>query len=979
MSESVYLSSDSIWNYDDPLLGVVVREIDLAPGISAMMTIKGDLSNLSISDSLGEIIEQVPGLLTGDYYAIVRTNIKHNIRESDFTNNSKTSDGKINIDVPLLPLNVLVSDTLGGSEKKYFKVVTPADIDLRITTTTNVGYPVFDAYASYGKVPSPSNYDYKSAERIDVSKEVFVPSTQSGTYYVLLRSNSASLSQEYSIIAETLSFSISSITPARGGRGGYVTSILQGAGFRDSTQLFLYKSGEMVAEGQVRKLNSSMNMVLRWDIRNVPLGTYDIVAKNSNGATTNRPDAFTVEPARELTVSVGKNIPKLLLYGRKEPFSFQFTNTSNIDIPYFFAVLAVPPNTEVELTTDNRLIKRSNQVPDSLIESGKKIADYTESATGRFLPLIVRDLAPGEVVNCRLVVRNMSLFSGSNLPLFLGTRAMDKSVFLNTQLLSIEDLRTNTLQNPSLVAPELLAKAYDSKEFARYILSGYLKLGLIDAEDTTAIITNFASDQMGLQLPSQNNLTYANAIQSSLELVKSPTGLCEDFFFVLGCAAAIGDCFIELPIPTGVSQALCVIGVAGCFGIDTGLLGCAGVLSALVCIGKEYICNNIVASLDPNDMIGPDGYGDKRWVAKTQTLPYKIRFENDAAKASAPAQKVTISQQFNSSVDIRAFRLGSFGFANHSFDILGQTSFYSNRLDLRDSLGIYVDVTAGIDVTTRKAFWTFKSIDPATGEQPSNPMVGLLPINDSTGKGGGFVNYAIRPATTSVTGDSIQATARIIFDVNDPLDTEPIFNVVDAQSPQSNVRQLPATTNNTSFAVTWGGSDDSAGSGLKNFSIYVSRNDSSYIAWRVSTTDTMAVFYGNAGSSYKFISLATDNAGNIEPTKFSPDASIQIITDIIENKEEIPKSFALRQNYPNPFNPSTVIRFEVPVDADVELQIYNVLGQVVKTLVNERRTAGIYDIHISTSSLSSGVYFYRMTAKGTDKSFVDVKKMALIR
>jgi len=166
---------------------------------------------------------------------------------------------------------------------------------------------------------------------------------------------------------------------------------------------------------------------------------------------------------------------------------------------------------------------------------------------------------------------------------------------------------------------------------------------------------------------------------------------------------------------------------------------------------------------------------------------------------------------------------------------------------------------------------------------------------------------------------------------------------------------------------------------LKNFSIYVSRNDSSYIAWRVSTTDTMGVFYGIAGSSYKFISLATDNAGNIELTKFSPDASIQIITDVIEKKAEIPQSFALRQNYPNPFNPSTIIRFEVPVDADVELQIYNVLGQVVMTLVNDRRAAGIYDIHIGTSSLPSGVYFYRMTAKGADKSFVDVKKMALIK
>ena len=980
ISESVYLSSDTTWNYDDPLVGIVSREIDMAPGASSVMTMRADLANLSFADSLGEITGPVPGILTGNYHVIVRTNIKRNIRESDYTNNAKYSSNKINIDIPVLPLNVQISDTLEGNGRHYYKVEVPSNLDLRITAATSNNVPVFDVYASFGQIPTLSSYNYKSDEKIsigqaDLSKEVFIPSTQSGWYYILLRSSSAYAIQGYSIIAETLSFSLASITPSKGGRGGHVTTILQGAGFRDSTRVFLYRSGEKMTEGQVRRLNSSMEMMVRWDLADVALGTYDIVAENTGGAFATMINGFIVEPARELTVSVGKNIPRVLLYGRKEPFTFRFTNTSNIDIPYFFAVLAVPPKTEVELKTSERLIRRSQQVPDSLIEPGKEIEDYTETETGRFLPIIVRDLAPGEGVDCRLVVRNMSYAAGTNLPMFLGTRTMDKSVFLNMQLATIEELRTTVLENPSAVSQELLVRAYDSKEFARYILEGYLKLGLIDAEDTSVIVSNFENDLRALQRTEDVNFTDQYSIKSNYTQISSVTGGCEDFFNVLGCAAAVGDCFIELPIPTGVSQALCVVGVAGCFGIDTGILGCAGILSALVCIGKELFCNDIVGSLDPNDMIGPEGYGDRKWVAISQTLPYRIRFENDSLKASAPAQRVSVSQQFDTSVDIRAFRLGSFGFANYEFNVPDRSSYYTNRLDLRDSLGIYVDVTAGIDVTTRKAFWTFKSVDPTTGEQPADPMVGLLPINDSTGKGEGFVTYDIRPSVTSKTGDSIHATARIIFDVNDPIDTDPIFNIVDAVAPQSRVRDLPAVTNATSFLVSWGGSDDSSGSGIRNYSIYVSSNDSPYTAWLTDVTDTMGIFYGHNTMRYKFISLARDNAGNVEQSKISEDAGTQIITDIKDDKNVIPTEYALKQNYPNPFNPLTKIRFDIPKESHVTLKLFNILGQLVSIIVDEQREPGSYEIVFDGSKLASGVYFYRLIAD----NYISTKKFVLMK
>jgi hypothetical protein len=88
-----------------------------------------------------------------------------------------------------------------------------------------------------------------------------------------------------------------------------------------------------------------------------------------------------------------------------------------------------------------------------------------------------------------------------------------------------------------------------------------------------------------------------------------------------------------------------------------------------------------------------------------------------------------------------------------------------------------------------------------------------------------------------------------------------------------------------------------------------------------------------------------------------------------------PKEFKLEQNYPNPFNPTTTIQFAVPSVSDVKLDVFNILGQKVASLINRRMEAGLHTVNFNATNLSSGVYFYRLQSG----SFVQTKKMMLIK
>lgn len=103
----------------------------------------------------------------------------------------------------------------------------------------------------------------------------------------------------------------------------------------------------------------------------------------------------------------------------------------------------------------------------------------------------------------------------------------------------------------------------------------------------------------------------------------------------------------------------------------------------------------------------------------------------------------------------------------------------------------------------------------------------------------------------------------------------------------------------------------------------------------------------------------------------------QLLTDVNNKNDngQLPDNYKLYDNYPNPFNPTTIIKYNLPSAKHVTLQVYNILGQLISTLVDKTQAAGSYSVSFNALNLNSGMYIYRLKAG----NYIKTKKMILIK
>jgi uncharacterized repeat protein (TIGR01451 family) len=190
----------------------------------------------------------------------------------------------------------------------------------------------------------------------------------------------------------------------------------------------------------------------------------------------------------------------------------------------------------------------------------------------------------------------------------------------------------------------------------------------------------------------------------------------------------------------------------------------------------------VIAPRDPNEKVSIKGVGTQHAIDPIGSLHYTIYFEN-VSTASAAAQEVIVTDLLDSDLQWPTFQPIEFSFGDQVLATSAATGGYSTRLTIPDYRpGVaktwWLDITADIDYASGQVTWTFRTLDPATGELPDDPLAGFLPPNDASGRGEGHVSFTIRPKADSPIGTVVTNKATITFDQEASITTNEVFNTL---------------------------------------------------------------------------------------------------------------------------------------------------------------------------------------------------------
>ena len=255
-------------------------------------------------------------------------------------------------------------------------------------------------------------------------------------------------------------------------------------------------------------------------------------------------------------------------------------------------------------------------------------------------------------------------------------------------------------------------------------------------------------------------------------------------------------------------------------------------------------------------MTGPSGYGSNNFVPANTPLPYSIGF-NSPVGGQGPESQIQIVEQLDPNLDLRTFQLSDIDLDGVTIQLPAGRGSFTGSFDLTKQLGFILDVTAGVDVDSGIATWVLTAIDPTTGLPVVNPSLNIMPAGQS-----GTVGYTIQAVSTAATGTVLSAAARIIYDSQEPLDSNTVSATLDATPPTTNFSVTDL--GNSQYYVQWQATDDPAGSGVANSTVYVSIDDGAWQPVDQYTTTGSFTFQGTAGTTAQFLVLSADNAGNVE-------------------------------------------------------------------------------------------------------------------
>jgi hypothetical protein len=795
----------------------------------------------------------------------------------------------------------------------------------------------------------------------------------------------------YTIIAKSAEYSIHSVSPDSSSYHGAISLLVQGFDFNDSTDFYLTNGGDTIVPMQKELINST-EYALHVDIRERPADQYDIVAVQKTGEVTRLNDRFTVfnGSPEEPFVNIHLNSASRVLVGQNAQLTIDFGNcgfadghdywlwvafanesfdpsrlgtsyigsseediydlleehpnppndSGYVDVDglryYLYWIPVLPARGQTTFTYNFRnteeeyVLVQAELIPKALSEftASQHIPSFNQSTSFYQLMTAAQEVDFNKQgkkggfdcdnIDIQSVEKDLlkqtwavgeKVHGGTKT--FAGVKSL-RGAFKKAAQTKLIDPAKDAV-NPSKIKEEAVKAAKDKENLKKLI--NYEK-------PMTDRLKDYATSVFDAGNPVENLKKITKPDDPPFKDLLNNTFDCIDFGRV---EKKFNDCTIETRVSEVEKQKLGVTAdykrrVKDKCREDFGLP-----------VKNESVKDKIirfVKSLDPNEIVGPEGVTDARIIKKEDVLQYTIHFEN-VSTAGAPARFVAINNPLPDGLRPQSFRLTSYGFGDTTIHVtptnsLNQTIVLGKKYNNQN-----LNLVAGIDVISNMAFWRFTTIDPTTGNMVVSPFDGFLPPNDSTNIGQGFVTYEIRLESDVVNGTQIDNEADIIFDQNEVIPTNVWSNVVLNSEAQSEVNDLP-TESETEFIVNWEGNAGISGSGIRTIKVYVSRDDQPYELWLSTEQSGSANFVGSPGATYSFYSVLTTLDGTSEYPPSEADATTTVkdtssnVTPVLGRNNQL-----LAKVYPNPSAGHFFI--DKKIESSMDIRVINMNGQTVAT------------------------------------------------
>ena len=727
---------------------------------------------------------------------------------------------------------------------------------------------------------------------------------------------------------------ITGLSTYTGGTSASVTVVISGAWLNEDATVILRRPGDAdVMPGWVEGVAEQNRLGATFDLADVALGDWTVIVRNPDGQEATSSQPFTVVAGGQPELWVEIIARETIRVSRSSTVIVRYGNSGTVDAPYPVLVIGGPAELSCQVDVPDAIPQNPLGPPPAADALGVTLIDLPSLAAHSSGELSV-DITAGEVGQYNFYAR----ITGDPSPYFESALALPDQVWPMLGIDVSSALDAEQTADLSLYPQQWLGRdppagyiglwKYGDGSFhiAKSIgdrdgngRSEIIEMWNFDLEDTGDIrihewagATQDTQGFVGFWRPSDNYdpSTHGSRVQAFADELMYHFGdpesnewtgaICDSklvddghylklrtnclgFFHLLNPEFRSRGLYLPEQIYDAIAAPRKWSDGWDPLGKLTGWLwmhsGCRKAFDDFAKSVSKQIHG--VDSVSPEDKYGPAGYGAEHWIAADGQIHYRTDFWN---KEDAPAntQEVIIKDQLDSDLDWSTFSFTRTGFLRWDRPLDGG-QYFNVDIDMRPDMNLVVNVEGTFNSQTGEIQWVFRSLDPDTGTWPEDPTAGFLPPITNSGYEIGWVEYTVEQKPDLPSGTQVSNQAWVKFDTNpyNPAPKEgPWVNTIDAGVPQSNVLPLHDTTTLATFQVSWTGQDDTNGSGIASYDIYVSIDGGHYTLWKDDITETSAIYTGQAGHIYSFYSIAKDHVGHEEQAPNGPDTTIRVLNPV---------------------------------------------------------------------------------------------------